>query len=157
MIEPALGSDSLLAAVKEALGLPNERRPLIIGIDGRCGAGKTSVACWLGWQLGMPVISLDLYLVSDTKPQAWRYAHLARVLASRAESDRPVIVEGVCLCQVLEAIDLEPGFLGWVENAGGPERSPNDPSEKYVPNYDPIGNADHKLCWRQPMPTSECD
>ena len=154
MPEPIPGSDLLLVAVREALGLPNKPLPLIIGIDVRAGAGKTSLACWLGWQLGMPVVSLDLYVVSGTDPLVWRYADLERVLASRSKTFRPVIVEGVCLCRVLQAIDRKPDYLVWVENRGGPEPSPHDPSTSYVPKFDPISNADHTVRWGEPVQVS---
>jgi hypothetical protein len=57
-IEPIYGSNELLAKVMDAIG--PDQTPLIIGFDGCCGAGKTSVALWLGWQLGFPVVHLDL-------------------------------------------------------------------------------------------------
>lgn len=44
MRDPIPGSDRLLSAIREALGLPTERRPLVIGIDGRWGAGRSSAA-----------------------------------------------------------------------------------------------------------------
>ena len=98
------------------------------------------------------MVALDLYVVADREPIAWRYEDLARVLASCAAARRPVVVEGVCLCQALQAIDLEPGYLVWVENAGGPEHGPEDPSDDYLGEFDPIGNADFKLTWHEPMP-----
>ena len=64
-----------------------------------------------GNQLHMPVISLDLYIISDTDPLEWRYTDLAQVIESRTELMRPVIVECVCLCQVLMAIDLKPDIV----------------------------------------------
>jgi adenylylsulfate kinase-like enzyme len=39
--------------------LPNERRPLLIAVDGLDGSGKSSLAAWLSWQLEMPVIHLE--------------------------------------------------------------------------------------------------
>jgi hypothetical protein len=39
----------LRASVRNALGFPLEFRPLLIGIDGLDGAGKTSLAAWLSW------------------------------------------------------------------------------------------------------------
>ena len=152
MRDPIPGSDRLLAGVREALGLPTERRPLVVGIDGRWGAGKSSVAAWLGWQLDAPVVALDLYVAADREPLAWRYEDLARVLASCAAARRPVVVEGVCLCQALQAIDLDPDYLVWVENAGGPEHGPEDPSDDYATEFDPAGNADFRFTWRQAGP-----
>ena len=75
--EPIPHSVELLDAIKEAL-TPN-RLPLLIAIDGADGSGKSSLASWLAWQLGMPAVQLDLYL-TDTKPIQWLTADLARVL-----------------------------------------------------------------------------
>ncbi len=66
MLKPIPGADALLAVIQAALG--PERLPLLIGIDGLWGAGKSGLASWLGWQLGMPTVSLDLYIVRGTDP-----------------------------------------------------------------------------------------
>jgi hypothetical protein len=50
------------------LALGPDRKPLVIGIDGREGTGKTSLSNWLAWQLGMPVIHLDLFLEASEVP-----------------------------------------------------------------------------------------
>jgi uncharacterized protein GlcG (DUF336 family) len=51
-----------------ALGYP-DRHPIIIGIDGRTGQGKTSPASWIAWQLGMSTIHLDIFLVQGAKAE----------------------------------------------------------------------------------------
>jgi hypothetical protein len=59
---PIPRSDELLACIKEAL--TPDRLPLLIAIDGADLAGKSSLASWLAWQLGMPAVQLvDLYLI----------------------------------------------------------------------------------------------
>jgi hypothetical protein len=54
---PLAGSEELLEIVLALLG-PN-RLPLLIGIDGADGLGKSSLPSWLAWQLGAPAIHLD--------------------------------------------------------------------------------------------------
>jgi len=54
---------------------------LLIAIDGLDGAGKTSLAAWLSWQLEMPAVHLDLYIVRDADPLQFRIDDLAKVLA----------------------------------------------------------------------------
>jgi uridine kinase len=49
----------LRTEIRHALGFPHDRRPLLIGIDGKDGSGKSSLAAWLSWQLEMPAIHLD--------------------------------------------------------------------------------------------------
>jgi hypothetical protein len=58
---PIPGSGELLDRVKEAL-TPDR---LLIAIDGADGIGKSSVASWLAWQLGMRSNKLD------AKPTSW--------------------------------------------------------------------------------------
>lgn len=97
MLEPLPHSGDLLAAIRQALGA--ERLPVVIGIDGRQGAGKSSLASWLAWQLEVPAVHLDPYLVHDSAPLDWRYGDLGQVLAAARAKGRPIIVEGICLCQ----------------------------------------------------------
>ena len=140
------GADALLTALREALG--PEHGPVLIGIDGRLGAGKSGLASWLAWQLEVPVVHLDLYQVVDEgELPRWRYQDLARVLQAPAG---PVIVEGVCLCQALHAVDRDPDILVWLENEGGPEHGPEEPTEEYEQEFNSVGNADHILTWREP-------
>ncbi len=89
------GYEELLAQVQLELG--PTRRPLLIAIDGPDGVGKSSLASWLAWQLEMPSLNLDLYLVRDSKPLQWRTDDLERAIHSRLDLSRPVIIEGVLL------------------------------------------------------------
>jgi 2-phosphoglycerate kinase len=81
MLKPIENSIDLLKTLQRKLG--PDRLPLIIGIDGRSGAGKSSLASWLAWQLGMPSVHLDLYVERDSEPLSWRYEVLARVITAR--------------------------------------------------------------------------
>ena len=149
MLRPIPRSADLLAAVKEALG-PG-RLPLIIGIDGRGGSGKTSLAGWLTWQIGYPSVHLDLYIIRDSKPLEWRYEDLGRAVHARLNTKRPIIIEGVCVCAALQALDLEPDFLVWLENRNGPvPGGPRDPTPVYIREFSPRQNADFRLIWRSP-------
>lgn len=145
MLQPLPKAIDLLAAVKEALG--PERLPLVIGIDGRWRAGKSSLASWLSWQLEMPVVHLDLYVVPGTDPLQWRYEDLDRAIHARLGANRPVIVEGICLCRVLQILDLDPDFLVWMENESGPQPSPHELTRDYIRDFCPRENADFKLTW----------
>ena len=65
-------------------------------------------------------------------------------------------MEGVCLCQALQAIDRDPAFLVWVHNEGGSEHGPEEPTEDYEQEFNPVGNADYVLTWCEPeLETSE--
>ena len=54
-----------LAAAKDA--------PVLLGIDGRCGSGKTTLANWLAQQLHCPVLHTDdFYLPLSARCEGWQ-------------------------------------------------------------------------------------
>lgn len=112
---PLPRSEELLQHVKDRLG-PN-RSPLLIAIDGPNGVGKSSLASWLGWQLEMPAVHLDLYALRDSKPLQWRTDELTRIIGKRIYCGRPVIVEGVFVLDALDQIQRPPDFLVYVRGA----------------------------------------
>jgi uridine kinase len=112
------GSEALLCKVQECLG-PN-RLPFLIAIDGADGLGKSSLASWLGWQLGAPTIHLDLYLVRGSNPIQWRTEDLERVVNTRlVEHKNPLIVEGIFILDALDKIGRKPDFLVYLDGKGG--------------------------------------
>jgi hypothetical protein len=104
-----------------ALGFP-DRLPAVIGLDGMPGAGKSSLASWLAWQLGAKAVHLDLYVQRKGVPLSWRTEELSRVLDARLSLGRPVIVEGIMLLDALAQIGREPDFLAWIEHEQPVER-----------------------------------
>jgi hypothetical protein len=84
---PIPRSDDLLDRIKDAL-TPN-RLPLLIAVDGADNAGKSSLASWLAWQLGMPAVQLDLYL-TNLRPIQWLTEDLDRVVARRLRAEYSV-------------------------------------------------------------------
>jgi uridine kinase len=132
--------------IRKALDFPN-RRPLLIGIDGLDGSGKSSLGAWLSWQLEMPAIHLDVYAVQGSNPLVWNFDHLARTLdgAQRA-SRRPVIVEGIMLLYVLAQIDRKPDFHVFVEKEKH-ETCMKEHLEPYLSSYNPKSRANYVLNW----------
>lgn len=116
MKDPIPRSEELLDAIKEAL-TPN-RLPLLIAIDGADGVGKSSLASWLAWQLGMPTIHVDLYLIC-LQPVEWLTADLQRAVDRRLDRKRPVIVEGVLVLDALDQIGRKADFVVYVKGVGG--------------------------------------
>jgi hypothetical protein len=147
MLKPIANSIDLLRTLQRKLG--PDRLPLIIGIDGRSGAGKSGLASWLAWQLDMPSVHLDLYIERDSEPRSWRFEDLGRVITARLVLARPIIVEGICLCRPLQAIDRDPDYWVWVESLGGSKPGPRDPTSVYVAEFNPEANADYTLTWKQ--------
>ena len=111
MKAPIQRSDELLDRIEA-------RRPLLIAIDGADGIGKSSLASWLAWQLGMPAVHLDLFLTS-LHPIQWLTADLKRAVDRRLDLKRPVIVEGVLVLDALDQICRKADFVVYVAGVGG--------------------------------------
>ena len=118
---PNPGSNELLHQIKKAL--TPKRLPLLIAIDGADGIGKSSLASWLAWQLGMPAIQLALYLTS-LEPIQWLTADLRRAVSRRLDRGCPVIVDGVLVLDALDQIGRKADFLAHVDGGGGSGLAP---------------------------------
>ena len=111
MKAPIQRSDELLDRIEA-------RRPLLIAIDGADGIGKSSLASWLAWQLGMPAVHLDLFLTS-LHPIQWLGADLKRAVDRRLDLKHSVIVEGVMVLNALDQIGRKADLVVYVEGVGG--------------------------------------
>jgi hypothetical protein len=136
----------LRAAIRRELGFPHERRPLLIGIDGKDGAGKSSLAAWLSWQHEMAAIHLDLYIVKDSDPITWHLDDLARIIDGQRSLARPLIVEGILLMRALQQVGRTPGFLVFVEKENHESSLPG-PMGSYLKSYLPNEKAAHVVRW----------
>ncbi len=118
MLKSPLDSwELLLNDLREKLG--PDRKPLLIAIDGADGVGKSSLASWLAWQLGMPTVHVDLFLVRGSSgPYRWRIDEIEHVIASRIDHRRPIIVEGIFILDVLEQISRRPDFMVFIRGEG---------------------------------------
>jgi hypothetical protein len=101
------------------------------------------LASWLGWQLGMPSVHLDLYLIRDSKPLKWLTEEVARLIHKRVDNSQPVIVEGIFVLDVLDQIGRAPDFLVYVRGAGGHLLSKR--LEDYRVRCDPVTRAQFSL------------
>lgn len=86
-------------------------RKFTIAIDGVDNAGKSSLARFLAWQLGMPAIETDLVANSDCTVPKTDGAILLQLIDSRHACNCPVIVEGVFILRSLDAIAITPDVL----------------------------------------------
>ncbi len=134
---PLPRSEELLAHINRAL-TPN-RLPLLIAIDGADGCGKSSLASWLAWQLGMPTVHLDFFMTA-TVPIQWRTADLKRAISHRLDRGGPVIVEGILVLDAIEQVGLSPGFLVFVAGKGSSFFS--EQIKTYRSRKRPCGNAE---------------
>jgi hypothetical protein len=136
--------------LRDALGFPNQRRELLIGIDGVDGSGKSSLASWLSWQLEMPAIHLDVHIVEKSRPLRWHFDDIARVIDGaqvvRRDRKRPVIVESILLMHVLQQIGRVPDFHVFVakdQHEPGLRKQLNS----YFKQYKPKEKANYVLTW----------
>ena len=113
MKEPIRRSGELLEHLQKAL-TPN-RLPLLIAVDGADGVGKSSLASWLAWQLGMPALQLDLYL-AGLHPVQWLTQDLGRVVARRIDRKCPLIIDGVLALDALDQVGRKADFVVFVCN-----------------------------------------
>ena len=86
----------------------------LIVIDGLPGAGKSSLAASLSALLSIRAVHLDDYLARECNgfTDYLRYEDLQRALLRR-----PVIVEGVCMLDVLDRLDLRPDQFIYLQAA----------------------------------------
>lgn len=137
-----------------AIGYPDRKRCLI-GIDGFDGAGKSSFAAWLAWQLGTPCLFLDDFRERMTPPLSWRLDEVERLLSARLDRGRPVVVESVFLLDALRQLGREPDLLVYVESE---ERKAGDAMEglvAYVAREGLPGRADVLVCWSGDGPRAD--
>src|SRR4051794_21230500 len=78
-------------------------------------AGKTSLALWLGWQSGTPVIHLDL-LLTQTGEVTWRLPDLERLIAARESVGGAILIEGVMVLDALKHVQREADLTILVDN-----------------------------------------
>lgn len=137
----------LVAAVRKELG---EWRRFLVGIDGRDGSGKSPLARFLAWQMGMPSIETDLLLETSQQGFTYREDDLRRLIEARLGNNRPVIVEGVSLLKILEKLGLQPNYLIYVENQSFDGSSAwQDDFAEYEKVYTPGEKADFVFLWKE--------
>lgn len=86
----------------------------IIGIDGTDGSGKTYLSHEIGKKLGIPVLNLDDYLIKDKESyvEHLKYKEISEFIGKNKNS---LIIEGVCLLDVLKKLHLDLDCLIYVK------------------------------------------
>jgi hypothetical protein len=121
-------------------------RKLLIAVDGRDHSGKTTIASFIAWQYSIPVIYTDYYLVKDSTPICHDYGAIANLIARRHNLDRPIIVEGVMILNILENVGCNADFLVVTENTSC-DGSIGEEITKYFDLYDPYAKANFTFRW----------
>lgn len=106
--------ERLYEAVWKKLG---SWRRFLIAVDGRDGAGKSTTARYLSWQLGVPCIETDFFKYKRSQKLAYRLSALREPIQQRLEEGRPVVVEGLVLLETLAQLGISPDFHVYVINS----------------------------------------
>lgn len=126
--------------------LPEWKR-FTIAIDGRDGAGKSSLARYLAWQLGMSAFELDTFRDLTGTPFDFRLDDLRRALAYRHERNCPLVVEGITVLSVLARLGVTVDYLVFVDHVDELLPPVDDVLQVYFQKFTPLERADFKLSW----------
>jgi adenylate kinase family enzyme len=97
--------------------------PRLIAIDGRMGAGKSTLGRFLSWYFNVTLVETDPYLVRDGT-FARHTEEISRIVSFRLEEkERPVLIEGVGMRELLEQLQRSADAHVYVENKTSPYQS----------------------------------
>lgn len=92
--------------------------PKVVVIDGRSGAGKTTLARFLAWYFNSSLVELDLFLAEGGLVR--RESDVERIVTHRLKLGRPVFVEGLLVLDLLDSIGIKPDHTIYVQNIASP-------------------------------------
>lgn len=102
-------------AVKSLTPILFNLPPLLVAIDGRDNDGKTTLGRYLAWHFNVTLLESDLYLLGDNSLRR-RTEEIKRIVDARINRERPIIVEGVGVLQILEDIGRKSDFHLYIRN-----------------------------------------
>ena len=137
----------LVKCVREVLG---EWHKFTIAIDGLDGSGKSTLARFLAWQTEITNIETDMLLNLGSGDLTYRLNDLKRLIETRHQLNRPIIIEGAFLCRLFGKLDLQPDYLIYIEkqNHEGSITWSND-FNKYQKTYNPKDKANFIFSWEE--------
>jgi len=101
-----------------------QARPgVIVTIDGRDGAGKTTLGRYLAWHFNVTLIETDLFLIPAQDYVIHLDDQINRIIERRISTSRSVIVEGVSILQLMKRIHRVPDFSIYVVSPQRPSSS----------------------------------
>lgn len=105
--------------IAEAVPRKVSAQAVLVGIDGFDGTGKTTLAFALAKKLGGIRVGLDSYIEKDREADRYvgllRLEDLQRDLIGLSCCFSHVVVDGVCLSEVLEQIGGAPDYIVYVK------------------------------------------
>lgn len=124
-------------------------RKLTIAVDGVDGVGKSPLARFLSWQTGMPSIETDVLFQPNANEPIPDTKLLSRLVATRHEHDRPVIVEGVFVLESLARAGVAVDILIRVSAASHQgSHSWASRFERYRLTHPQSASPDYEVVWR---------
>jgi hypothetical protein len=117
-------------------------RPIIVGIDGLAGSGKTWVASELGTLLGCPVVSLDDFVRHGPAPYPDMLDYDALHVALSRQL--PLVVEGVMLRLALGRLSILPSLHVYVRRWVSPRKLGSP--EFWEESLEEVIAAENELC-----------
>jgi len=87
-------------------GLPGR----IVTIDGRDGIGKTTLGRYLAWHFNVTLIETDLFMIPTQDHVIHLDDQVNRIIERRIGTPLPVIVEGICIRQLMKRLNRTPDF-----------------------------------------------
>ena len=123
-------------------------RKFIVAVDGTDYSGKSTIARYLGWQLGMSVVETDLCNKPGVHPIETDPEIFDRLVQGRLKMNRPVIVEGITVMQSLSDIGLEPDFLLKMRNIDfNGSRIFQEKLASYAKSHESKRQPDFEILW----------
>ena len=107
--------------------------PIIIGIDGLSGSGKTSYGRFLSYFYNVMLIESDAFVTGCILKQEYDFESIKRIIDNRLRHSRPVIIEGICIVDLLSKLNMKSGYLIRVVNLHQYE---NKALDKHVKEYE---------------------
>src|SRR5687767_11166085 len=83
----------------------------LVAIDGRPGAGKTTLGRFLAWRFNVSLIETDLFLIERQGRLVYFNDQITRIIDKRLAMPRPVIVEGVAVLRLLSDLKRRADYV----------------------------------------------
>ena len=97
------------------------KSPSIISIDGVDGVGKSTLSCKIAEELSLPNIEIDTFVQEqqDGYTKYIDYDRLGERIVQDRISNQMIVVEGICVQQVLKKMSLTPDVSVYVKVIDG--------------------------------------